>query len=495
MISKPVATIVLLLSLLTPTIGSANIDEIISEGKKILESSTATDYKKLLNIATYLMDEDIYFAAIPFVKEALYTKSENNKYDEHLDAVIDKMLGTVGVDQFSNLPIKLLQKSSAPNINLLIAKMLFHKGQYDQALQHLAKVPDNHDAYSNALVMKAHIHSIKKEFEPSIEAYKGCIKYAEKTRSKFDDVKHLERTYQFVKDSCTISIARVLYKAQRFKESSSFYRSIPKTSYKWPSILLEDAWNSYRLKDYNRSIGRLLTFKSPILNEYFFPEAEVLKAMGYIELCLWDDAIEVIKEYQKLYAPNGTRLIAKLTEPNLDKHFFVRLSLDDKHPAYQGFPFLKNSMEYIKTGPYFLSSMHHLRQFSKEYKMFKTKLIEYQKRKINSEFAKVLLYNLKESKNDQIELVNQYVKKSLYDMANEISRTSGELLAIHLEAFSRKKEQIFKTKDIMSRERGNLKAINRGVDQYFWTFKQEFWADELGDYVLALESECTNNKM
>ena len=43
-------------------------------------------------------------------------------------------------------------------------------------------------------------------------------------------------------------------------------------------------------------------------------------------------------------------------------------------------------------------------------------------------------------------------------------------------------------------EDGVLKRGNSSVDrkdyQYYWSFNGEFWNDELGDYVFALESEC-----
>ena len=32
--------------------------------------------------------------------------------------------------------------------------------------------------------------------------------------------------------------------------------------------------------------------------------------------------------------------------------------------------------------------------------------------------------------------------------------------------------------------------VERNEKQYFWDFNGEFWADELGDYVFALKSEC-----
>jgi hypothetical protein len=39
------------------------------------------------------------------------------------------------------------------------------------------------------------------------------------------------------------------------------------------------------------------------------------------------------------------------------------------------------------------------------------------------------------------------------------------------------------------RSRGNI-VPRRRDDQLWWSFNGEFWTDELGDYVFALESEC-----
>jgi hypothetical protein len=65
---------------------------------------------------------------------------------------------------------------------------------------------------------------------------------------------------------------------------------------------------------------------------------------------------------------------------------------------------------------------------------------------------------------------------------------------IKLEMLNRSKLRLEK-KPIMSEdEDGVLKKgaddIERKDYQYFWTFNGEFWADELGDYVFALESQC-----
>jgi hypothetical protein len=45
----------------------------------------------------------------------------------------------------------------------------------------------------------------------------------------------------------------------------------------------------------------------------------------------------------------------------------------------------------------------------------------------------------------------------------------------------------------LERTRGN-RTPERRDDQYLWSFNGEFWNDEIGDYVFALDSECAGVK-
>ena len=60
---------------------------------------------------------------------------------------------------------------------------------------------------------------------------------------------------------------------------------------------------------------------------------------------------------------------------------------------------------------------------------------------------------------------------------------------IKLEVLAQRKAKLYSF-DETDRSRGDLKYIERNEKQYFWDFNGEFWADELGDYVFALKSEC-----
>ena len=61
---------------------------------------------------------------------------------------------------------------------------------------------------------------------------------------------------------------------------------------------------------------------------------------------------------------------------------------------------------------------------------------------------------------------------------------------IKLEMLSQKKRRLYEQADNGKRQRGDIQYLPRNEKQYFWDFNGEFWADELGDYVFALRSEC-----
>ncbi len=61
---------------------------------------------------------------------------------------------------------------------------------------------------------------------------------------------------------------------------------------------------------------------------------------------------------------------------------------------------------------------------------------------------------------------------------------------IKLEMLSLKKDSLYDVSSAQDRMRGDIKNLQRNDRQYFWKFNGEFWADELGDYVFSLKSEC-----
>jgi len=103
---------------------------------------------------------------------------------------------------------------------------------------------------------------------------------------------------------------------------------------------------------------------------------------------------------------------------------------------------------------------------------------------------KVFISNLRESLLLQRDLIGAYVRKSLHLAMDQLDKSFEGMTYIKLEVLGRAKQKLYFASESESRSRGNVRYIKRNEKQYFWTFNGEFWADELGDYVFSLKSEC-----
>ncbi len=89
----------------------------------------------------------------------------------------------------------------------------------------------------------------------------------------------------------------------------------------------------------------------------------------------------------------------------------------------------------------------------------------------------------------QKEILGAFVKSKLVGKYAELYHAFEGMSYIKLEVLEQRKARLYKFDD-KERGRGDVKYIERNEKQYFWNFNGEFWADELGDYVFALGSEC-----
>jgi hypothetical protein len=87
-----------------------------------------------------------------------------------------------------------------------------------------------------------------------------------------------------------------------------------------------------------------------------------------------------------------------------------------------------------------------------------------------------------------------FVRNSLVDLYNDLLAQLDKMSFIKTEILSQMKTRIERRASRSEDENGQMKRGRSGVErrdyQYFWTFNGEFWSDELGDYVFALDSEC-----
>ena len=77
---------------------------------------------------------------------------------------------------------------------------------------------------------------------------------------------------------------------------------------RWLEGLWEASYAHYRIGDYEKTLGNLLTLQSPYFRDEYFPESYVLKAIVYYENCRYPEARQVLEQFSSLYDPVYTEL-------------------------------------------------------------------------------------------------------------------------------------------------------------------------------------------
>ena len=451
----------------------------VENALSIYQSGDKSRYPQLVN---ELLDDGMYFSSIPFIKEYLATTNRVN--DGAVDKILDRAITEVGVKQFELLPESILGKSNAPTIRYILARKAFRQGKYDLALKFLDKeIEDSNPVKPYALMLEGSIYSVSKKEAKAVDVFNECVKVSQ-THLGRESNKDRIRQLKINRDYCIVGIPRSQFAMAKYDAAYSSYLDLDKSSYIWPEILFEEAWNSFYLKDYNRTLGKLVTYKAPVFNYILNPEIEVLKALAYMELCLWEDSKKSVENFYSNYEKEYAVYKKSIDSLGRDyKQYFSIISdfTPDKTTRNE---IMNSALMSISRDPAYLEL----------YSSYNSGRAEIDKIKaLSNEKLKIFLgENLKETLLTQRNLIGSYVRGQLQLYSAQFIKAFEDMSYIKLEILDKRKTELYEDISYRSggRSRGNYAYLKKTDRQYFWTFNGEFWADELGDYVFSLKSEC-----
>jgi hypothetical protein len=271
--------------------------------------------------------------------------------------------------------------------------------------------------------------------------------------------------------------SRVLYTERKYEAADLSYLDLDKRSIVWPQILSEEAWSSYYQENYNRTLGKLVTYKAPLLKFVVNPEQNVLQAMSYMKMCLFKDVNKVVEDFYK-ENESDYRYIQGLMGRKQNPEYFVQMLLGAETEKSN---LLRNFLSGIAKDPSVSIYLDHLRAAEKERSsMARSNLTNY------------LNDNIDDFVEAQRKVIGLYVASKLQKLFFDLRSAFESMSYIKLEILGKRKQYVYKGVDFTGK-RGDIKYLKRNAKQYFWDFNGEFWADELGDYVFALPSECPND--
>jgi hypothetical protein len=165
------------------------------------------------------------------------------------------------------------------------------------------------------------------------------------------------------RDVAKLYVGRALYASKKFPEAVVQYGTVPKSSNELTKALSEMAWAQLLAGDHQSAIGSALNLQAGAFRRVFTPEAPMVMAMAFNELCLFPDSLKALEYFRTHYTPSFNYLqeLEKKPQP-LYPQLLAYLA---KKPGVPD----KIASEWIRS-PYFLSRQDRMTLYGKELKAF-----------------------------------------------------------------------------------------------------------------------------
>jgi outer membrane protein assembly factor BamD (BamD/ComL family) len=364
----------------------------------------------------------------------------------------------------------------------LLGRHYYQEADLEQALQFLKDVSSTNDFYPESQFLTGITHVRNYEARPAVAAFKNILGFlAEKDLS--------EPRYKNMEQLTLLTMARAFYSTRQYDKAVKYYNFIPQGSEYWLMSLFEESWAYFQGDGFNKALGNLHTLNSPFFDDEYFPESVILQAVIFYTNCRYDRVRLTIEEFNLVYPDLKEQLNSYLDQyqdPTALYEFLVQINegkgdfdtrLNQILSAALTDKTLKRTIGFVeeldqelailsKTDPSWRDSslgkwLEEELTFAKSYALSTA-----------GDLARARLDRVSRELNDLI----KQSKKILIETAKAETSILDQQL----------KDQGFKGTDDSSR----LKDIVVDDEHVYWTFKGEYWRDELGFYLYNIRRQC-----
>ncbi len=394
---------------------------------------------------------------------------------------------------------------------LVIAKDKLVKGDYAGTIQAAGMVQSNHSLYPVALQLKGTSEVMLNQFTAAIKDFDTCADTAEQRNeidssgieaslakeqpgvlfAKWNALK--KDSARDLKARCLADQARVLYEMNQFEEADQIYDMIPKSSFVWTDTLFEHAWNSYAKEEYNRTLGKLVSYKSPALQFAFNSEVDILMAQSYMALCLYDDSSRIIDDFSRRQGSlaKDVKHFVESNPVNARPYYDLgRQALRDKlHTDRVMHRFLNR---FVRSPTFQSLALSEDRALAEKIAIQRLDASRLETRTGPNLGFPGFLNHVLDWRVRTIQMIGGvFVRNSMVDYHQILISDLEKMQFMKIDLLSHQKQKLLEPEAALASERGRGNRIPvRRDEQMLWSFNGEFWNDEIGDYVFALESEC-----
>jgi len=376
-------------------------------------------------------------------------------------------------------------RSAKSQLYYLLGLKMYGDDKLNESRQYLDQVSEKSDMFTRAQYLQGVIYNKQGKLKSAVRSFTAVAR----THGEAVTQQELQELNS-LRDLSLMNIARIYYGIEQFDNANTYFSYVPRNSTYWPQAQFEGAWTNFMLTDLNRTLGQLLTLASPYYAEQeFIPEAPILRALTYFQLCEYEDITRVLKEFDRDYKPVHEEMKAflqqyaseegrKLADQAFDR-YFAKDSPDTTLPKSLFVKLLRNQE--------LAGLVDHIALIERE-----EVLIEAQKTQWKDEVGQALLKTLADDK----ERLKQRAGRVMLGEMATITNYLGDLLTqseiIKFEVADANRSRLNDLSQGVELKVANDKPVDFAVskDLIFWPFNWEFWQDELGYYRFTERAHC-----
>ncbi len=365
------------------------------------------------------------------------------------------------------------------------------------ALKAISKISENFAYYPQVLFLQGTTRLLLNQVQAGAKDFIRCAEEIKNRKYRYyHGPKSTEYEKTDLENRCHAGAARAFYQARKHSEADKWYAKIDVRSVVWPQVLYERGWNYVAQGKYNRALGKLITYKAPVLDWFYNSEVELLRAISYLQLCLYSDVNNEVNYFVKRYAKLGLELkkLLKSTEDGTQADFnkLFAIGINSLRRGSFSKHRLTQFMNRFIRSPYFARIAQVDVNVERELEYLRDQKNS-NKRGLGGFLVEVLAWKKLVAR----KLGGAFIRQRLDTEYAALLKNVETIDIVKLEMLRRAKRKIENnfinesTDEFGNPKRGSLGMPRVRNDQYFWSFSEEFWIDELGDYVFALRPECS----
>lgn len=354
---------------------------------------------------------------------------------------------------------------------------------FETAQRMVLRVKDESEFGARARFLEAILGYRNGKENEALQAFKTVIRL---TKDKED------RRSSELREAAFFQLARTHFGAEQPTFSIFYYAKVDRDSYEWLDSLYEASWAEFRLGNYEKALGNLLTVHAPFFRDMYYPESHILKAVIYYENCRYPEAKKILSSFLERYEPVLEELERLAGAPkSADEYYSILKNLESEDLAES-----QTSKAGILTQVLQIAlSDPELKRLDASHDEVARELAAAKEESTmtGSALLSALEKHLDTAQKALAQQAGRAVKDKLQRERGAIKGLIQQAIRIDIETSRSEQERIeSQLRDVQSRPKRVANQFVEWADdeKLVWPFEGEYWRDELGTYELTLAHTC-----